>query len=316
LIEKNKVINFSQVLLRRSLLLFILPVFIFNSGGGYYQTIILEKKKPLFREDASHLSISLSFPIKKTKNSTPSASAKSVYALDSESRTLLFEKNSNKRLAPASLAKLMTALVTLDYCDPKKTIHVRKVPTNGSLMGLVEGEEITIESLLYGLLLPSGNDAAYVLAESCRDSVEQFVYSMNMKALSLGMKNTHFTNPAGLDESENYTTAYDLAILAQESLKNNLIAKIVKTKEIEITDGSGHKIHQLKNLNELLGNQEFVGVKTGKTQAAGENLIVARRKNNHTIILIILGSENRFADGKLISDWIFDNFQWVDLKNF
>jgi len=305
--------KFCQILLRKPFLFLILPIFIFSPGSGYYQTIILGNKDPLFREAPIKLPPTPSYPIKNSTFEMPLVSAKSVYAFDPDSQVSLFEKNTQENLRPASLTKLMTALVVLEHCDPKTIITVGKISENGSLMGLVEGERITIESLLYGLLLPSGNDAAYVLAEGCLGSVEHFVYSMNRKAQYLGMKNTHFTNPAGFDNPNHYSNARDLAILSQESLKNEMISKIIRTKALDVTDISGQMVHGLENLNELLDNPEVLGIKTGRTQAAGENLILARKKNGHTVIVIILGSQDRFSEGRLISDWIFKNFDW---RNF
>lgn len=301
---------FCRILLRRSLLCLILPVFIFNSGGGYYQIITLNKKDPIFRESPTELPPMPSYPAKNSISPSPFVSAKSIYAFDLNSGTLLLEKNSGDKLPPASLTKLMTALLVLENCDPKKVITVGKLAKNGSLMGLVQGERISIESLLYGLLLPSGNDAAYVLAGGCLGSVEHFVYSMNLKVKMLGMKDTHLTNPAGFDNQNHYSNARDLAVLAREVLKNELISKIVRTKTLRVTDTLGQTLHELENLNQLLDNPEVLGIKTGRTQAAGENLILAREKNGHSIVVIILGSEDRFGEGRLISDWIFKNFNW------
>lgn len=302
--------SFRRIFFKRFALFLILPILVFDTGGSYYHVVNLEIADPIFRKAPIELISVPAYPIKKSFVSFPEVSAKSLYALDLESHVSLLEKNVQDRLPTASLTKLMTALVVLDYCDPKKVVTVNQLPKDGSLMGLFPGEKVTVESLLYGLLLPSGNDAAYALAENCPGSVEQFVYSMNQKAQFLGMKNTHFTNPAGFDDVGHYSTAYDLAILATESLKNELISKIIKTKAFIVTDAGGQAVHQLKNRNDLLSNPEVLGIKTGKTQKAGENLILARKKEGHTIIVIILGSKNRFSEGQLISDWIFGNFSW------
>ncbi|OGD85773.1 hypothetical protein A2Z23_02675 [Candidatus Curtissbacteria bacterium RBG_16_39_7] len=303
---------FCRVLLRRFSLFLILPFFIFNSAGSYYQTITLDKKAPLFRDIPIKLPPIFSYPTKNLIAPTPVVSAKSVYSFDLDSQVPLFEKNSQEKLPSASLTKLMTAIVVLENCDPKKVVTVGKISKNGSVMGLVQNESITMDSLLYGLLLPSGNDAAYVLAAGCLGSVEQFVYSMNKKAINLGMEDTHFVNPAGFDNPNHYSTAKDLTIISREAFENETIREIMRTKEIKVTDVSGQIVHELKNLNQLLANPEVLGIKTGRTQAAGENLILARKKNGHTVIVIILGSENRFSEGRLISDWIFANFSWRD----
>jgi len=304
--------KFFQTLLRQFFLFLILPIFIFSSSGHYYHTIFLDKKNPFFRESLVSLPFLPSYPVRTSTTPLSNLTAKSVFIFDLDSKVQLFEKNSQNKLPPASLTKLMTALVVLENCNVNSVVTVGKVAKNGSVMGLLEGEKITVEALLYGLLLPSGNDAAYELAKSCLGSVEYFVYSMNNKAQNLGMKDTHFTNPAGFDDPNHYSSAQDLAILAQESLKNETISKIIKTRVINVTDISGRIEHKLVNLNELLNNPEVLGIKTGKTEASGENLILARRKNGHTIVVIILGSQNRFAEGKIISDWVFNNFKWLN----
>lgn len=239
----------------------------------------------------------------------PELSAKSVLVIDYASGTTLFEKGSDIKIPPFSLTKLMTALVVLENCRPQDSVKIKRVQKNGTQMGLAIGDDLSVLALLYGLLLPSGNDAADVLARGCSNSIEDFVYSMNLKATDLGMKDTHFTNPSGLESKNHYSTAKDLFLLAQGAISNALISEIVKTKEKEVFDISGKKSYVLKNINKLLGKDGVFGVKTGRG-SLGENLILGVEHDSHKIIIIVLSSEERFLEAEKISGWIFKSYRW------
>lgn len=241
----------------------------------------------------------------------PELSAKSALVADYSSGATLFEKDSDLRLPPFSLTKLMTALVALENCSPEDSVNVRRVQTNGTQMGLGIGDNVSVLTLLWGLLLPSGNDAADALARGCADSIEDFVYSMDLRADRLGMKDTHFTNPSGLESKSHYSTAKDLFLLTQNALSNPLISEIVKTREKEIFDISGKKSYLLKNINKLLEEEGVFGVKTGRG-SLGENLILGVERDSHKIIIVILSSEERFLEAEKISDWIFKSYRWFD----
>ena len=241
----------------------------------------------------------------------PFVSAKSVIIADAATGYEMFEKNSNFRHLSASTTKLMTALAALEKCLPENIITVDRVNTNGTQMGLASGDQVTVETLLYGMLMASGNDAAYVLATSCADSYEGFINLMNDRARSLEMANTHFDNPAGFDSDYNFSTAADLAKLAKDAVANPLISKIVATKTIVLTDVSGIKTYYVENINKLLGEVDgVIGVKTGHTEAAGEILLTKATRGGNTIIVVVLDSTDRFEDSKKLIEWAFANYHW------
>ena len=243
----------------------------------------------------------------------PEISASSAIVIDSKTAIELFTKNPDTRHLPASTTKLMTAIVALEKCDPEQVIRVGKVVGEGTQMGLTQGDLVTVKDLLYGLLVASGNDAAFVLADSCSDSSYRFVESMNQKAKELKMENSHFLNPAGFDDPLQYSSARDLAKLAKVAVASPLISKIVATKNAVLNDVNGFKIYYLENINELLGEIEGVeGVKTGQTEGSLEVLITKTTRNDHTITAVVLGSYDRFGESKQLIEWAFTNHQWLN----
>lgn len=241
----------------------------------------------------------------------PPVFAKSVVVLDAKTGDVLYEKNPTSRLLPASTTKLLTALTALENCSLDQIVTVDYVEKEPTQMGLFYGDKLTVESLLYGLLVSSGNDAAYVLAYSCSPSVADFVSNMNEKARQLGLKNSLFTNPAGFDDPGEYSTAKDLAILARAAVTNPLIAKIVATKTTVVTDVTGNRSYYLENVNKLLGNVDGVdGIKTGQTEGALGNLITKTERNGNIIVTVVMGSVDRFEDSKALIEWAFKNYHW------
>lgn len=247
----------------------------------------------------------------------PVLSAQSFYLIDLDSGTELFAKDPNEKLRPASLTKLMTALVALDYYKPEDFLTVKRLaPEAGeSDMGLAVGDVVSINNLLYGLLVPSGNDAAYTIADNYPGGIENFLYAMNNKAFKLGMENTHFENPSGLDSPNHFSSAKDIALLASVALKNKLISKIVATYGITLTDISGKKVYVLKNVNQFLGYLYGAdGVKTGFTTEAGECLVASVTRSGHRLVSVVLKSNDRFGDSARLLEWAFRNFTWIDVK--
>ncbi len=239
-------------------------------------------------------------------------SAKSAVVIDNATGIPLYEKNSKMRHLPASTTKLATALTALETCDLLQNVTVASLETTPNQMGLAQGDTVTVQSLLYGLLITSGNDAAYALADSCSSGINQFVLQMNKLVKRLGMIDTHLTNPAGFDQSANYTTAEDLAKLARAAVANPLIAQIVATKSSVVTDARGIKPYYLENINKLLWEVNGIeGVKTGQTEGAQENLIAQTTRGGNTIITVVLGSEDRFSDSKQLIEWTFQNYHWT-----
>src|SRR4030042_2515768 len=238
--------------------------------------------------------------------------AKSAIVTDFQTGTSLYEKNADLRLLPASITKLMTAQIGQENCAPDKVIKIENIIGDGTQMGLTLGDVVTFKDLLYGMLVSSGNDAAYAVATSCSNSYDQFIIAMNQKAQDLGMKNTRFANPAGFDSDNQYSTARDLAKLAKVVVANPLISKIVSTQSIVLTDVSGNKTYYLENINKLLGHVEGVeGVKTGQTEGALENLVTKTTRGGNTILVPVLGSNDRFEDTRKLIEWAFANHKWL-----
>lgn len=251
-------------------------------------------------------------PRLKDNPSSPSAfTARSVIAVDMDSKQVLYSKDDKLQLWPASTTKLMTAVVALEHYSPEDIVTITAPVATGSRMGLINGERITVENLLYGLLIQSANDAAYALARHDPNGQGDFVARMNQKAEELGLENTHFFDPAGFDNDKQYTTASDLSKLAVYALQNKMIAKIVSIPLITVPDDDFIHFHQLRNVNQLLGTVPGVaGVKTGWTENAKENLVNLTKRNNREVLTVILGSDDRFGETKALTDWVFDNYTW------
>lgn len=234
-----------------------------------------------------------------------SVSAASAILVDAESGLVLYEKNPYEKRLIASTTKLMTALVAvestpnLDCVIPIKTEY----QAEGSSMYLRTGEEVTLEGLLYGLLLSSGNDAALAIAGGCAGDVDTFVTWMNQRAADLGMKDTHFANPNGLDAESHYSTAADMVLLARAVLENETLAQIVGTRSISIAGRS------LTNHNKLLWRYEgCTGMKTGYTDAAGRTLVSSACRDGQTLICVTLKDPDDWDDHVKLFDYGFETF--------
>ncbi|MBI3341493.1 D-alanyl-D-alanine carboxypeptidase [Candidatus Curtissbacteria bacterium] len=239
--------------------------------------------------------------------------ARAATVIDNKTGITLYEKNPTLKHLPASTTKLMTAIVALERCLPQTVITVGYVQPEGTKMGLAAGDKVTVETLLYGLLIPSGNDAAYVLAYSCSDSYEDFLAAMNRKAKELGMTDSHFANPAGFDDKFQYSTARDLTKLSRAAVANPLIAKIVKTRSVVVSDVNGTKAYYLENVNKLLGVVPGLeGVKTGQTEGSLENLVTYTNRSGKGVITVVLGSQDRFGESQSLIEWAYKNHSWVN----
>lgn len=241
----------------------------------------------------------------------PDFTARSVLAVDLESNEVLYEKLPDKKVLPASTAKIITALVSLDYYTPDQILEVKDPIIEGQKMGLVYGERISVENLLNGLLIYSANDAAKVLAQNYPGGESLFVARMNLKAKELGLANTYFLNPAGLDGVGQYTTAKDLVHVARYLMDDPYLARIVGTTDLIAVSYDGKTKHNLTNINELLGEVDGVrGVKTGWTESAMENLVTYIERGRKKVMISLMGSEDRFGETKDLIDWIFNNYTW------
>lgn len=251
-------------------------------------------------------------------SSFPKINSRAAVVIEKSTGTILCGKNENDIRKMASTTKIMTAIVVLENIDDlSQTVLISKKAASigGSRLGLYINDKITVNDLLYGLLLCSGNDTAIALAEFIGGSVEKFADLMNKKALALNLKNTHFITPHGLDNDQHYTTAYELALLTKYALENETFSKIVSTKFYTVTiSGSSKNIH---NTNELLGYLNGVyGVKTGFTNGANRCLVTACLRNDLNIICVVLGADNkkfRTQDSIKLIEYIYSNFEIVDL---
>ena len=220
-------------------------------------------------------------------------SAEKAITLDAVTGRVLYEKDADRQSLIASTTKIMTALVVCEQCNVLDRMRIPKeaVGIEGSSMYLKEGEVLTLQELLYGLMLSSGNDAAVALAIYCGGTVEGFAELMNDKARILGLKNTHFENPNGLDSPGHYSTARDLAVLAAYAMENPIFAKTVSTKSIRIGE------RYLTNHNKLLWRVEGAdGVKTGFTKAAGRILVSSATRNDRRLIAVTLNAPSDWQD--------------------
>ena len=250
----------------------------------------------------------------------PDVNSRACVVIDRKTNSVLFGKNENSKKKMASTTKIMTATIIIEKCNLSDTIEISKkaAGTGGSRLGLKTGDKITVLDLLYGLMLRSGNDAAVALAEYAGGDINGFAELMNAKALDLGLTNTHFETPHGLDSNEHYTTAYELAVISNYALNNPAFAKIVGTKNYTITINGSPK--DLSNTNELLGNMEGVyGVKTGFTNGANRCLVTACKRNDIDIICVVLGADTkkfRTIDSIKLINYVFNNFVVYDVENF
>ncbi len=254
-------------------------------------------------------------PILSENASKISVSAQSALAIDLDSGVSLYDKEPDKLILPASTTKIITALVALDYYPREAILNVDGIGVDGQKMDLVQGEEITVDSLLKGLLIASANDAAEVLAHNYPGGREAFVAAMNEKAKELHLENTNFTNPSGLDSFAHISTARDLIRAASLAMKNPYFSEVVATRQMTVTSVDGEIVHQLKNINELVGSVEGVlGVKTGWTENADENLVTYVERNGQKVMIAVLGSQDRFGETKQLIEWIFENYQWKEVS--
>lgn len=233
-------------------------------------------------------------------------SAASSVLINADTFEILHSENAHERLPMASTTKLMTSLILAEQRTPYKTIVTTKemVTVEGSSMGLLEGDTVSYYDLLVGMLLPSGNDAANTAAISVAGSVEKFAELMNEKAATLGMVNTHFVTPSGLDSEGHYSTAYDMALLAAAVLDDPTLREIVSSESMTVSFGNPPYNRRLYNHNKLLGQYEYcIGLKTGYTKKAGRCLVSAAENNGCTVIAVTLNAPDDWNDHKKLLDY-------------
>ena len=252
-----------------------------------------------------------SLPVLSETSAFPVISAQASVAVDLASGIILYEKNPDNPLLPASTTKIITALVALDSYPLQRVVKVGRVGVEGQKMGLVSGEEIAVEDLLWGLLVYSANDAAEALAENYPGGRDAFIGAMNEKARELSLEHSVFSNPTGLDGNGHTTTARDLIRVSEIAMTNPVFADMVSTKERVVRSADGRVVHNLRNINALLGKVDGVmGVKTGWTQNARENLVTYVERDGRKVMIALLGSQDRFGETQELIEWIFANYEW------
>ncbi len=230
-------------------------------------------------------------------------SAASAILMDADSGRVLYERNADRKMLIASTTKILTALVAIEEGDLHDTVKVSREAayTEGSAMYLTEGETLTLETLLYGVLLCSGNDAA--VAQHVGGSVKGFVALMNEKAQELGMEHSSFANPNGLDDEQHYSTARDMAKLARAALENETLMRIASTRSVTIGGRT------MTNHNKLLHYVDgCLGLKTGYTKAAGRTLVSCAEKNGQRLIAVTLQDGNDWADHQALYEYGFSAY--------
>lgn len=242
----------------------------------------------------------------------PDCSAAGAVLMEADTGRVLFAQNPDAKMPMASTTKIMTAILAIENGDLTSTVTVsaNAAHTEGSSIWLEVGEQMTLEDMLYGLMLSSGNDAAIAIAEHIAGSVEEFAAMMNAKAKELGANNTNFVTPNGLHDDNHYTTAYDLGLIACYAMQNETFRKIVSTEKKQIS-WEGHEYNRVvNNKNKILWQYEGGnGVKTGYTKKAGKCLVGGAERDGMQLISVVLNDPNMFPDSMSMLDYGFANYQ-------
>lgn len=242
---------------------------------------------------------------------TPSVSARYIFIEDLTSHQVLFSQGADDLVAPASTTKMMTALVAIRAFPLDETVTIIAPFPEGTNIGLQPGEKMTVEQLIFAMLVQSANDAAENLAAHFIGGRPAFISAMNARATEMNLTHTHFTNPTGLDEDGHYSSATDLTRIADALMKNPQLARIASAENIALIEGQSHIGRLLTNSNSLLGRIPGVlGVKTGFTDNAGQALVTLINRGGHPLIISILGSTDRAADTESLISWVYQNYSW------
>jgi len=245
-------------------------------------------------------------------------SAYSAILIEADSGRAIFEKNPDERLPVASTTKIMTALLCLESenKDAEFTVDPNAIMVEGTSMGLVKGDKVTLNTLVAGMLLASGNDAANAAAVRIAGTISEFAIMMNKRAQSIGMKNTNFVTPSGLDDKNHYSTARDMAYLSRVALLNPDFLDICSQKSMKLSYGNPPYIRWLSNHNKLLKTYDgCIGVKTGFTKKAGRCLVSAAERDGVRLICVTLKAPNDWDDHKKLFDYGFSVVDKVTLPN-
>ncbi len=284
-------------------------------GHNQLQSIVL-KPGPVFSPQKIELALA-DYPL--SDGAKPPAVASTSYIVqDISSKTVIAERRVDVVLPPASITKLMTALVALDAWPDKNTILTVQNEDRaiGQTIELSEGDQLSVDSLLHGLLIHSGNDAALTLADNYPGGYTAFVAAMNQKAQELNLKRTTYKNPSGIDQYGHVTSSRDIATLASVALSDPYIQEVVSKEVATINDITGTKIYELESTDELLSVLPgLVGGKTGWTTGAGECFVSYVERDGRGIITVVLGSVDRFADTTRLVEWVYAHHNWVKVDS-
>lgn len=255
-------------------------------------------------------------PATKVSSVLPTLRSKAALVFDLDSSETLFAQNAEERLPPASLTKLMVALIVVENLNPDAIVQVSSAAagSGGARMNLRTDERYTIASLLQGLLIPSGNDAAIALAEAVSGSEAEFVVLMNQRAKELGLSSTHFANTTGYDHPEHYSSALDMGRILSLVFQHPLLVDILRTPSVTVQDVDTTRSWELASTNDLLGtrySETILAAKTGTTSQAGQCLIeVIQNSYGKRIAFIILGSTDRYTDVVELINWHTTAYRW------
>lgn len=244
----------------------------------------------------------------------PYVSAHSAILMDFNTGDILYHRDEHTKRPPASTTKILTAVIALELAelDEIATVSDNADKVGESSLYLNKGEKIKLGELLEGALIKSGNDACVVIAEQTAGSLNDFIRLMNIKAVSVGTKNSNFTNPHGLPDNNHYSTAYDLAVITRYALNIPQFSEIVEKKVITVNYQEPLKSRVYNNTNKLLWSYPFAdGVKTGTTNAAGKCLVASASKDGRKLICVLLNAPDRFGDAQRLLEWGFNNTEIV-----
>ena len=316
-VTSRKAIKFAKrsvkiicVFLALALLSFVIFSYKTNTGSK-----ILESYFGLnVQQNFSALSYKKEFPVLAKSSPAPFITSKAYLVADKKTGKVLFGFNAGQKMPPASTAKLMTALIALDIYNLDDVVSVPEICTtvDSTKAWLPAEQKFTVRELIYSMLIGSAGDSACVLSIG-KLPYENFVSLMNRKSALLGLTNTHFSNPIGLDDSEgqNYSTPQDLLVLSETVMKNSLIADAVKTTKFDLRSVDKKFEVSVYSTNQLLYEiPNTLGIKTGTTESAGEVFIYDYADEQKDLIIVVMGSQDRFSDTKKLLSWTMNSYSW------
>ncbi|MDO5561448.1 MAG: serine hydrolase [bacterium] len=303
---------------RTTLNYFLLGVLTAITGANLYlsliparpqhETLVLVHKKGLFLPEQ------MKAQVQNQELAPPATNAQAVIALDANTKQVLLEKNPAAKVYPASTTKIITALTARDFYQLTDELLIEQNDlSDDNPLNLRVEERMTVDTLLKALLVESNNQAATILANHYPGGIVNFVANMNKKAAALDLQNTSFVNPQGYDQMGQKSTAFDLALAALELLRDDYLAEIVRQSQIAVTQNDGRSF-TFNNTNQLLGRTDLgftaLGVKTGTTGLAQEVLISLLQKDDHEVLLVVLGAKNRYNETIRLANYLWQKYSW------